>query len=69
MTAIEVQYVPNARNKAVAAVFGDMGFVKVPGGADGQLIMRVEVHGLEVADYPWFVTVEAHEVSDQKETE
>lgn len=68
MTALEVQYVPNARNKAVAAVFGDMGFEKVPGGADGQLVMRIAVRGLDVADYPWSVTVEAHVVAALKET-
>jgi FkbH-like protein len=58
MDVLEVRYIPTARNKAVAAVFVDMGFERIAENADGYRIMKIDTDQLDVSAYPWTIAFE-----------
>lgn len=56
MAEIRVHYVPTARNKAVAAVFDDMGFIETDESTDDRRVMSLPTDKAKTASYPWAVT-------------
>jgi FkbH-like protein len=56
MKELRVRYVPSARNKAVAAVFGDMGFIEAAESTDERRVMSLPTSKARAAGYPWTIT-------------
>jgi FkbH-like protein len=55
MKELHASYVPTERNKPVASVFGDMGFVETKDSTAERRIMSLSTSKAKASDYPWSV--------------
>ncbi len=63
----EVHYVPTDRNKAVAAVFDDMGFIAAKPCDDARTIMMIATDQPDMTAYPWNITHQDHRKTPMKD--
>jgi predicted enzyme involved in methoxymalonyl-ACP biosynthesis len=58
MDRLEVRYVPTARNKAVAAVFDDMGFDFSEDSTEAIRVMSIDTGRMVASRHPWKISLQ-----------